>query len=56
VVRNEGEPGGGPFWAAGPGGASRQIVESAQVNLADPAQAAIWGAATLSIPWTSRAP
>jgi hypothetical protein len=46
VVRNEGEPGGGPFWAAGPGGESRQIVESAQVNLADPAQAAIWGAAT----------
>ncbi len=46
VVRNEGEPGGGPFWTAGPGGASRQIVESAQVNLADPAQAAIWGAAT----------
>jgi hypothetical protein len=46
VVRNEGEPGGGPFWAAGPGGESRQIVESAQVNLADPAQVAIWGAAT----------
>ena len=46
VVRNEGEPGGGPFWVAGPGGESRQIVESAQVNLADPAQAAIWGAAT----------
>jgi hypothetical protein len=46
VVRNEGEPGGGPFWAAGPGGESRQIVESAQVNLADPGQAAIWGGAT----------
>jgi hypothetical protein len=46
VVRNEGEPGGGPFWVAGPGGETRQIVESAQVNLADPAQAAIWRAAT----------
>lgn len=46
VVRNEGEPGGGPFWVAGPAGESRQIVESAQVNLRDPAQAAIWGAAT----------
>jgi hypothetical protein len=46
VVRNEGEPGGGPFWTAGSFGESRQIVESAEVNLADPAQAAIWGAAT----------
>ena len=46
VVRNEGEPGGGPFWAAGPGGESRQIVESAQVDLLDPGQAAIWGKAT----------
>ena len=46
VVRNEGEPGGGPFWAAGPGGESRQIVESAQVDLADPEQAAIWSKAT----------
>jgi hypothetical protein len=46
VVRNEGEPGGGPFWVAGPDGESRQIVESAQVDLANPAQAAIWGAAT----------
>jgi len=46
VVRNEGEPGGGPFWVAGPGGASLQIVESAQVDLKDPAQAAIWKSAT----------
>jgi len=46
VVRNEGEPGGGPFWTAGPGGESRQIVESAQVNLLDPLQAAIWSKAT----------
>jgi uncharacterized protein DUF4301 len=46
VVRNEGEPGGGPFWVEGTGGETRQIVESAQVDLANPAQAAIWGAAT----------
>jgi hypothetical protein len=46
VVRNEGEPGGGPFWVAGPGGESLQIVESAQVDLEDRSQAAIWMAAT----------
>ncbi|MGZ5428463.1 MAG: DUF4301 family protein, partial [Thermoanaerobaculia bacterium] len=38
VVRNEGEPGGGPFWVAGSGGETRQIVESAQVDLACPGQ------------------
>lgn len=33
VVRNLGEPGGGPFWALGPNGeTSLQIVESAQVS------------------------
>lgn len=33
VVRNSGEPGGGPFWVRDPGGgASLQIVESAQVD------------------------
>jgi len=46
VVRNEGEPGGGPFWVAGPQGESLQIVESAQVDLGDPAQASIWKTAT----------
>jgi hypothetical protein len=46
VVRNEGEPGGGPFWVAGPRGESLQIVESAQVDLADPARASIWKTAT----------
>lgn len=46
VVRNEGEPGGGPFWVAGPQGESLQIVESAQVDFADPGQAAIWKTAT----------
>ena len=46
VVRNEGEPGGGPFWVRGPRGETRQIVESAQVDLANPEQAAIFRAAT----------
>ena len=46
VVRNEGEPGGGPFWVGGPGGETRRIVESAEVDLEDPPQAAIWKAAT----------
>jgi hypothetical protein len=46
VVRNEGEPGGGPFWVAGPDGESLQIVESAQADLKDPAQAAVWKAGT----------
>ena len=36
VVRNEGEPGGGPFWVRGRDGRlSRQIVESAEVDLAE---------------------
>jgi hypothetical protein len=46
VVRNEGEPGGGPFWVDGPGGPTLQIVESAQVDLDDPSQGAIWKTAT----------
>ena len=37
MVRNEGEPGGGPFWVAGKDGRlSLQIVESAQINMGDP--------------------
>lgn len=46
VVRNEGEPGGGPFWVEGPGDEMRQIVESAQVDLGNPAQEAIFRSAT----------
>lgn len=46
VVRNEGEPGGGPFWVRlKDGGCSRQIVESAQVNMNDPRQKKIWQSA-----------
>ncbi len=47
MVRNEGEPGGGPFWVAEPGGgASLQIVEEAEVQIDDAEQAAIWRSGT----------
>jgi hypothetical protein len=46
-VRNEGEPGGAPFWVVDRDGReSVQIVESAQVNLKDPAQADIFQQST----------
>ncbi len=36
MVKNEGEPGGGPFWTENPDGTvSLQIVESAQINVND---------------------
>lgn len=39
MVKNEGEPGGGPFWCKNPDGTvSLQIVESAQVDLGSAAQ------------------
>ena len=39
MVRNEGEPGGGPFWISDVhGNESLQIVESAQVDMEDEAQ------------------
>ena len=44
VVPNTGEPGGGPFWVQGLEGP--QIVESAQVDLPDPGQKAVFAAAT----------
>lgn len=40
MVKNEGQPGGGPFWAWSRGEVSLQIVESAQVDHNDPDQAA----------------
>jgi hypothetical protein len=46
VVANTGEPGGGPFWVDGPEGPSLQIVESAQMDLSEPSQAAAFKAAT----------
>ncbi len=39
MVKNEGEPGGGPFWTKNEdGSASLQIVESAQINKEDASQ------------------
>lgn len=39
MVKNEGEPGGGPFWVKAKDGSSRlMIVESAQINLKDKEQ------------------
>ena len=42
MVKNTGEPGGGPFWAHNKNGLkSLQIVEKAQINTSDPQQKAI---------------
>ncbi|MCU0342061.1 MAG: DUF4301 family protein [Spirosomaceae bacterium] len=47
MVKNVGEPGGGPFWATNPDGTvSLQVVESAQIDLQNPAQKAIFDEAT----------
>ncbi len=42
MVKNEGEPGGGPFYVrSAPGEVSLQIVESSQIDMENPGQAAI---------------
>lgn len=47
MVKNEGEPGGGPFWITDEtGNESLQIVESAQINLKDKSQKGILENAT----------
>ena len=47
MVRNQGEPGGGPFWVVHPErGPSLQIVESSQVDRASAEQRKIWESAT----------
>ncbi len=47
MVKNEGEPGGGPFWVLNENEeASLQIVESSQINLDDLAQKEIVSSAT----------
>lgn len=46
VVKNEGEPGGGPFWINKDGIKSRQIVESAQVDMTKEKQKDIWNSST----------
>jgi hypothetical protein len=47
MVKNEGEPGGGPFWVKdNKGNVSLQIVEAAQINSKDPQQEKILSTAT----------
>jgi len=49
MVKNEGEPGGAPFWvedADGSGEASLQIIEESQIDRNDPKQRAVWLSAT----------
>jgi len=47
MVKNEGEPGGGPFWVVDKEGfLTPQIVEMAQVDPHSPEQQALWAAAT----------
>lgn len=46
MVKNEGEPGGGPFVVDGSEKASLQIVESSQVNHKNPQQEAIFKSST----------
>jgi hypothetical protein len=46
MVVNTGEPGGGPYWVRTAEGVSRQVVESAQVDLGSAGQAAVFRAAT----------
>ena len=47
MVKNEGEPGGGPFWVTNSTGEiSLQIIESAQIDMDNPAQADILKNAT----------
>jgi len=46
MVKNEGEPGGGPFWVEKSGQTSLQIVESAEVNMSNNAQKDIFKSGT----------
>jgi hypothetical protein len=47
MVKNEGEPGGGPFWVEGKdGNLSLQIVEHVEVDPGSSEQQAIWGSST----------
>ena len=46
VVKNMGEPGGGPFWVEKEGAESLQIVESAEVDQDSSSQQGIWESST----------
>ena len=46
MVRNQAEPGGGPFWVDNGKGESLQIVEKAQIDLSDRKQEKLFNSAT----------
>jgi hypothetical protein len=46
MVRNQGEPGGGPFWVESDIGNSMQIVEGAQIDQSDEGQRQIFNSST----------
>lgn len=47
MVKNQGEPGGGPFWVRGDGGVvAPQIVEKSQVDMEDPQQVSVLNSST----------
>ncbi len=47
MVKNEGEPGGGPFWIRNQANEiSLQIIESSQINIKDPTQNTIFSASS----------
>jgi hypothetical protein len=47
MVRNQGEPGGGPFWVKnGDGSLSLQIVESSQIDLSNASRKAVFDSST----------
>jgi hypothetical protein len=46
MVKNEGEPGGGPFWVDKEGELSIQIVESSQIDMSDRIQQDVFNRAT----------
>ena len=47
VVKNVGEPGGGPFWVRGSeGNLTKQIVESSQVDMNSQDQKSVWESST----------
>jgi hypothetical protein len=46
MVKNVGEPGGGPFWVSRHGAMSIQIIEQAQVDMTADDQKGIWSSST----------
>ena len=57
MVKNVGEPGGGPFLAVNPDGTvSLQVLESSQIDMSDPAKKAMFEKVLTLIPWIWFAP